>query len=716
MADARPANKILRVLILDDSPDDTEQASAALRHAGFMLKTQRLETGVAVEQNLESAQWDLILCAHGLNHLPARQVVELVARKHLLIPVIIMARRIGDDEVRSLMQAGARDVIMKGQWGRLVPAVERELATVHDRRAALDAREALRNLEARYRTMIEASLEAIAYVQDGMHMDANAAYRRLFGYDDLDGLKETPLLNLIDKTDQNRFKQALKKPEGADKPQEFTAVGSDGQKIMVEVALTPLTINGEACIQVVATDISKRKALENKLQSMHQRDALTGLLNRAHFLTALGDHLKKPGGALIGVTINRLAELNQALGHVSCDRLLVQVGQQLRDLAGTPAALARLGGGQFAILLDAAAAGQADALVAKIRDHLDPVAGDGSHAVKPEISVTGCALNGSTGDRQAVMDQVFKPEERAAAIPVAPRVAKPATAPSTPAPPVPAAPASAPPVHAVPAPTGTHDLREPLAQALAHNKLELYFQPIINLHGEPQPFYEARFMLRTADDQLVPPARYMATAEAAGFSGKIDRAMLLNAIDILSKHHAENRPGMLFATLSGAAVKDGALLTAIQMHMKATGLHPRQLILQLDESVFARHPDATREFIQKTRSIGIGFALDRFTAQQLGMEQLAGFAVDFLAVDCGPEGLADDALFNAIDAGHALEKTVIARNLEDAELFSTLFSRGVHYVQGDYLQPPTSGLDYNFEAEQTLTSDEPIGPSWRVAG
>lgn len=714
MADARPANKILRVLILDDSPDDTEQASAALRHVGFMLKTQRLETGVAVEQNLESAQWDLILCAHGLNHLPARQVVDLVTRKNLLIPVIVLARRIGDEEVRSLMQAGARDVIMKGQWGRLVPAVERELATVNDRRAALEAREALRNLEARYRTMIEASLEAIAYVQDGMHMDANVAYRRLFGYEDLDGLKEMPLLNLIDKTDQNRFKQALKKPEGADKPQEFLAIGGGGQRITVEVALTPLSINDEACIQVVATDISKRKALESRLQTMHQRDALTGLFNRAHFLNVLGDHLKKAGGALIGVTINRLAELNQVLGHVACDRLLVQMGQQLRELAGTQATLARISGGQFAVLLDAAAASQAEALVAKFNARLEPLAaGDGGQAVKPEISVASCALNGGTSDRQAIMDQVFRSEERAAATITAPRA--PAAAPSPPPAPA-AAPASAPAAHTARVAAGARDFREPLAQALAHNKMELYFQPIINLHGEPQPFYEARFMLRTGDDQLVPPSRYLASSEASGLSGKIDRAMMLNAIDILSKHYADNRPGMLFATLSSAAVRDGALLTAIQMHMKATGLHPRLLILQLDESVFARFPDATREFIQKTRAMGIGFALDRFTAQQLSIEQLAGFAVDYLAVDCGPDGLADEALFNAIDAGHALEKIIIARNLEDADLFATLFSRGVHYVQGDYLQPPTSGLDYSFEAEQTLTSDEPIGPSWRVAG
>jgi EAL domain-containing protein (putative c-di-GMP-specific phosphodiesterase class I) len=59
---------------------------------------------------------------------------------------------------------------------------------------------------------------------------------------------------------------------------------------------------------------------------------------------------------------------------------------------------------------------------------------------------------------------------------------------------------------------------------------------------------------------------------------------------------------------------------------------------------------------------------------------------------------------------------ILAKQIEDADIFTALFSRGVHYVQGDYLQPASPGLDYSFEAEQTLASDEPLAPSWRVAG
>jgi len=716
MANTKPATKILRILILDDSPDDTEQASSALRQAGYMLKTQRLETGVAVEQNLESGQWDLLLCAHGIASLPARQVVELVRHKKLLTPVIVLARRIQDDELRSLMQAGARDVVIKGQWGRLVPVVERELALVEERREWQTSMDALHQLEARYRTMIEASVEAISYVQDGMHMDANTAYLKLLGYDDIESLKEMPLLNLIDKADQARFKQALKKPEGADKTQEFNMVTTAGQRVAVEVALTPITISGHPSVQVVATDISKRKALETKLQSMHQRDALTGLFNRPHFLNLLGDALKQPGGLLFGVTLNGLAEINQQIGHVACDRLLVQLGLQLREAAGAQASLARIAGGQFAVLLDSKAASQGSQVEEKIGKLINALsAGEGNQSIKPDVSLLSCKLDGKQKDRQKILESVFA-TEAAASVPRPVAVPRPVPAPpvSVPTPtPAPAARITeTPPVlRPVPATAASSNLREALQQALAQNRMELTFQPIVNLHGEPRCFYEARLMLRTPDDQLIPPAQYMPVADAAGLSGKVDRAVLMNVIDTLSKYHLEGRPGIVFLSLSGNVVQDNALLTAIQMHMKATGLAPENVILQIDEETVAKHLEASRAFVLMAKTVGVGVALDHFSARRLSIEQLAGVEFDYIAVDCGPGGLADEDLYTAIDAVLALDRLIIARNIDDADLFTTLFSRGVHYIQGDYLQPASSGLDYSFEAEQTL-SDVPAGPTW----
>ena len=718
MADHKTAHKILRVLILDDSPDDAEQASAALRQAGYMLKNQRLETGVAVEQNLESGNWDLVLCALGVASLPARQVVELVARKQPFVPTIVLARRVSDEELKALMAAGARDIVIKGQWGRLAPVVERELAVAAERQSLNSLREAMQQLEARYRTMIEASPEAMSYVQDGMHMDANMAYLKLFGYENVEQLKEIPLLNLVDKQDQARFKAALRKPEGAEKSQEFTVVTAGGNRISIEVAMTPLTISGEPCVQVVATDISKRKALENKLQSMRQRDALTGLYNRAHFLSALDEMLKTPGGVLIGLTVNQLSQLNQSLGHSACDRMLAHLGRQLRELAGNQALVARVAGGQFALLLGPKAAGAATDLTKRVTEMLPSVMmGEDSPNTRPEITLTPLRLDAQSSDRQAILDQVFKaeapsaptaaPAARAAATPVA-AVKPAATAP------MPSAPEPTPAMIAAVSPAS--DWRQAIQHALAHNQLQLMFQPIINLHGEPRCFYEAQLMLPATDGTLVAAEEYLPSAEAAGLGGKLDRTMMLNVIDALSKHQVEGRAGIAFVRLSSAAVQDSALLAAIQMHMKATGVDAGSLILQLDESAVAAHLDAARAFIQKARTMGLGIAIDNFSGQSLNVEILAGLDIDFLALNCSPTGLADDALFSAIDAALAVDKLTVARHIVDADIFSTLFARGVHYVQGDYLQPASTGLDYSFETEQTLASDEPLAPSWRAAG
>ncbi len=719
MAETKTGSKILRVLILDESPDDAEQASAILRQAGFMLKTQRLETGVAVEQNLENSQWDLILCAHGMPNLPAHQVVELVAHKQAFVPVVVLARRIADDELRQLMHAGARDVIIKGQWGRLLPAVERELAVANERRAWTTTRAAMDQLEARYRSMIEASLEAISYVQDGMHMDANPSYLKLFGYENIDLLKETPLLNLIDKQDQARFKAALRKPEGAEKTQEFLAVAANGTRVPIEVALNPLTIHGEQCVQVVATDITKRKALEVKLQSMHQRDPLTGLSNRTHFVSALGDTLKTPGGVLIGLTVNQLAALNQALGHTACDRLLVQIARQLRELAGNQTPVARITGGQFAVLLDAKAASGADTLTKKLNDMVATLtASEAEHTMKPDVTIQQLQLEARHKDRQAIMDQVFKTDIQAAPTAVAPKAAKVEVTPAAPATPISISmpQATQAPAYQPAAPRASGDWAEAVQNALAHNQMQLLFQPIINLHGEPRCLYEAQLTLRTLDGKVVPPAEYLPSAEAIGLGAKIDRNLMLNVIDTLAKYRLDGRPGTVFVGLTFAAVQDSALLAAIQMHIKATGLDPADLILQLNEAVLAQHRDAAGRFIENARAMGMGIAVDNFTGQTVSLETLAELDADFVGMNCGLDGLKEDALVGAIDAALTLERVIVAKRIEDANVFTGLFSRGVHSVQGDYLQPAGPGLDYSFESEQTLASDEPLAPTWRVAG
>ena len=350
--------KILRLLIVDDSPDDAELAVATLRKAGYMLKNQRVQDLASMQAALDKGTWDVVLSEYTLPHFGAQLALDLVKRTGLDVPFIIVTRNIRDHDLVKIMHNGAHDVVMKDQSARLAPAVQRELRVAEERRQLRQVSQSLNEMESKNRAIIEGSREAICYSQEGMHIDVNKAYLELFGYEDFSELEGVPMLNLIDKTDHPRFKEFLRKASSQtpSAPQEFLAVKKDGSHLHAELAISPIVLNGENCMQFVVVDISKRKAVENRLQYLNQHDPLTGLYNRHHFtqeLTKTLDQLRKEGGqsALLYLDLNELKDINDSLGHAAGDRLLLKIARMFREKLGESTTLARFSGDEFTALL-----------------------------------------------------------------------------------------------------------------------------------------------------------------------------------------------------------------------------------------------------------------------------------------------------------------------------------------------------------------------------
>ena len=171
---------------------------------------------------------------HTLAHYGAQQALETMKRAHRHMPLIILTEKISNEDLVKIMRAGARDVVLKSDLGRLVPAIERELAVIREREEYQQSSARLKEIEGKHQAMIDGAREAICYSHDGMHVDVNRAYLRLFGYDGLAELEGVPVLDLIDKTDHDRFKEYLRKVtkgnHKADEPQQFQALRKDGSK------------------------------------------------------------------------------------------------------------------------------------------------------------------------------------------------------------------------------------------------------------------------------------------------------------------------------------------------------------------------------------------------------------------------------------------------------------------------------------------------------
>ena len=183
----------LQVLIVEDVEDDLLLLLRELRRSDCGLDYVRVETAADMQAALDRQSWDLVIADYSLPKFSAPDALKLLQQRHLDLPFIIVSGTIGEDVAVAAMKAGAHDYIIKGNLTRLNPAVERELRDAEERQKRHTAEQALRESEARFRSMaaelhilsdaLESAVEGISQLDShGCYIKVNAAYAALIGY------------------------------------------------------------------------------------------------------------------------------------------------------------------------------------------------------------------------------------------------------------------------------------------------------------------------------------------------------------------------------------------------------------------------------------------------------------------------------------------------------------------------------------------------------
>jgi signal transduction histidine kinase/ActR/RegA family two-component response regulator len=143
----RSATTPLNVLVIDDSPDDTELMVHALRCAGYEPTVTRVDTEATMRSALKRAAWDVVLCDYTLPAFDAPAALGVMQECAGAVPQVIVSGTIGEERAAELMRLGAADVVLKHNVGsRLAPAVRRELATAEVRRRAAEIEQRFRDV------------------------------------------------------------------------------------------------------------------------------------------------------------------------------------------------------------------------------------------------------------------------------------------------------------------------------------------------------------------------------------------------------------------------------------------------------------------------------------------------------------------------------------------------------------------------------------------
>ena len=145
MLDSPDTNISLRLLLVEDNPDDAELVMRTLRKGGYSLDSLRVDNEKDLREALENSSWDIVLSDYSIPGFSGLAALEVLKEMSLDIPFIIISGTIGEDVAVEAMRRGAHDYLMKDNLTRLVPAIQRELHEVNERYARRVAEQTLRH-------------------------------------------------------------------------------------------------------------------------------------------------------------------------------------------------------------------------------------------------------------------------------------------------------------------------------------------------------------------------------------------------------------------------------------------------------------------------------------------------------------------------------------------------------------------------------------------
>ena len=685
-----PQKKTIRLLILEDSQNEAERLVSLFRNAGQATRVHRLTSSEDLTDALQQT-WDLLINAPTSSNLDPSEAIAAIRKQAKDIPAIQLIDGNDADAITEALALGAHGALPQGEDEWLVLVANRELANLEERRARRSAEVALHEAEKRCQLLLDSSVDAIAYVHDGMHIYANRAYLELFGYEDVEELEGMPMIDLIASCDQGEFKGFLKRYQSLQGSAELVCGGirADGGNFKARMHFSPASYDGEPCIQVVIRAETGNAELE-KLREISSQDPVTGLFNRNHFLQLLDDAVERAVNAeqassVAYIRIDRFASLQAEIGLGDSDRLLAELAKLLREQFADKAELARFSDDAFAVLMPDAQPKQLEqpltAMLRKVEGHLFEV---GGRTVQTSLSIGVAALDEQTARAREVIDRAHRCAEEVNdgnAI----RIYNPADE--------------------LAAAANRGNVLAMLQQALENNSFRLLFQPIISLRGDSHEHYEVLLRLLDPQGVEVPPAEFLGAAKEAGLATRIDRWVLLNSIKLLAEHRNKGHSTRLMVHLSGASMQDASLLPWLGVALKASRLPADSLVFQLEEQDAVAYLKQAKALSQGLVGLGCRVALSQFGCVLNPFNTLKHLNADFVKIDGSyTQDLSrqenQEALKQLLADLHEQSRQTVVPFVDSATVLATLWQAGVGYIQGQYLQGPSQSMDYNFSSDE----------------
>ena len=561
------------------------------------------------------------------------------------------------------------------------PAVASIVMNIRDVSDKRKAYQALHEREEFFRRILAAAQEGVWVVDaEGRTLYSNEAMADILGVT-VDEMLAGAMWDFVDDHTARLLRASLaSRVSGADSHYELEFTRRDGQRRTLSISAAPLNDSrGEFVAAVgMCMDVTERKRREQELHDVSLHDPLTRLPNR-HLLTdrlaQCVERHERTGAdvCVLFLNVDRFKLVNDGLGHDAGDAVLKKVTQRLQSVMRDGDTLARFGADEFVVVCADADAyvGQriAETLLATFADEFE-VAG---------ATVTLSASIGVACIATVAPDELLRAADRAAHRaklqggarveihdPALRRVAG-----------------------------GQLRLVSDLRAALRADELALHYQPIVNADGHVAA---VEALLRWTHPELGPvsPMEAVTAAEENGLMPELGEWILRRAcIDVARLRDQQDLA--VSVNLSTRHLADAGVVSAVDRALRASGLTPSRLTLEVTETSLLLDSEATLPTLRQLKALGVRIALDDFGTGYSSLSYLRDFPVDVIKIDrsfvAGMMNNRGDLAIVAtlINLAATVDLNVVAEGVETADQAATIRRLGAGFGQG-YLWSPAVPL------------------------
>jgi diguanylate cyclase (GGDEF)-like protein/PAS domain S-box-containing protein len=447
------------------------------------------------------------------------------------------------------------------------------------------------------------------------------------------------------------------------------------------------------------TDITERAAAQATIRDTTSRDSLTGLFNRSVFVQEVGRRLalfterRSELFAVLYLDLDRFKVVNDSLGHLVGDELLIAVSRRLERCLRSADAIARLGGDEFAILLGGLGDDtQANAIAFRIQEALSTSFCVGGREVFTSASIgIACIRPEYTNPEEIMRDadtamyhaksqgkarhELFDADMHARAL-------------------------------------DRLGLENELRQAVKSHALEVYYQPIVLLASAKCTGFEA-LVRWSRDGKMVSPADFVPIAEELGLIDELGSWVLREScVQFVEWQRRYPAVGLDYITVNVSArqLLQQGFVRVVEQTVEDTGIRPEALRLEITETALMGSPRDVANVLHSLRDFGVKIYLDDFGTGYSSLSHLHKLPVDALKIDRSFVRsllLADGP--SIVESIMALARTlntgVVAEGVECEPEARELERLGCRYAQGFFFSRPLPAGSI----EQLLSANRPLG-------